>query len=817
MKTQLTLLMIALVCSFFISTAQIAPEIEWQNTIGGVYEDYLYSVQQTADGGYILGGYSNSGISGDKTEANQGGSDYWLVKLDGSGNIEWQNTIGGSSDDRLFAVQQTADGGYILGGYSYSGISGDKTEASLGGTDYWVVKLDGSGNIVWQNTIGGSSDDNLKAVQQTADGGYILGGLSFSGISGDKTEASLGVDDCWVVKLDGSGNIEWQNTIGGSDFDGLSSVQQTADGGYILGGESSSDNSGDKTEASLGGYDYWVVKLDGSGNIEWQNTIGGSYSDILVSVQQTADGGYILGGYSESGISGDKTEANLGYYYDYWVVKLDGSGNIEWQNTIGGSDSDELLSVQQTADGGYILGGYSWSYISGDKTEASLAGNQDYWVVKLHGSGNIEWQNTIGGSDPDELLSVQQTADGGCILGGYSNSGISGDKTEASLGGSDYWVVKLTPECSSGTLVYLDNDGDTYGNVEESLFVLDCIAPSGYVYNSSDCNDEDADIHPGACDASGSNGIDDNCDGIIDNGYGAATYYVDADGDGYGVGIGTSLCSNPGIGFSTNNTDCNDADATVHALGNFYVDTDGDTYGTGSLISICYSGMGTPAGYSVDNTDCDDANSEINPGASEVFNGLDDNCNGIIDDIVCNPPTGLLTKDITATSVKFKWEYSAASYKLRYKVATSGSWILLGPTGQSKTVEGMLSNTKYVWQVKSVCNVDPKITSEWSEKQFFTTTPLRMGDERATTIQIYPNPTSEKFILDLRLYSAASQPATIYLLNAFGQVVYSSVVSVGNGELIKTITMPSTSAAGWYLVKVVMSDQVIEQKLLYQK
>ncbi|QQR96354.1 MAG: hypothetical protein IPJ93_07000 [Bacteroidota bacterium] len=222
--------------------------------------------------------------------------------------IEWQNTIGGNYTDQLYSIQQTTDGGYILGGWSESYISGDKTENSFGCSDYWVVKLDSIGNIQWQNTIGGNSGDGLYSVQQTTDGGYILGGVSTSNISGDKTENSQGYIDYWVVKLDASGNIQWQNTIGGNSDDYLTSIQQTTDGGYILGGSSNSNISGDKTENSQGDYDYWVLKLDPTGNIQWQNTIGGSINDQLYSIQQTIDGGYILGGWSNSNISGDKTE-----------------------------------------------------------------------------------------------------------------------------------------------------------------------------------------------------------------------------------------------------------------------------------------------------------------------------------------------------------------------------------------------------------------------------------------------------------------------------------------------------------------------------
>ncbi len=167
------------------------------------------------------------------------------------------------------------------------------------------------------------------------------------------------------MKQDESGNVLWQNTIGGNWSDDLFSIIEITDGGYLLGGSSSSPIYGDKTEATQGGYDYWVVKLDGSGNILWQNTIGGSLTEYLNSVIQTTDGGYLLGGWSESDTSGDKTETSLGA--DYWVVKLDGSGNILWQNTIGGNDWDDLKSVIQTTDGGYLLGGYSESGISGTK------------------------------------------------------------------------------------------------------------------------------------------------------------------------------------------------------------------------------------------------------------------------------------------------------------------------------------------------------------------------------------------------------------------------------------------------------------------
>lgn len=417
------------------------PVIEWQNNIGGSLEDRLFSVAQTADGGYVMGGYSKSGISGDKTEICTGFDDFWVVKVNSAGVLVWENTIGGTSYDEIISLAATPDGGCVLGGRSASNISGDKTENSNGGSDYWVLKINNTGGIEWQNTIGGSLTDDLHSISPTSDGGYILGGFSESNISGDKTENSRGNFDYWVVKLNAAGNIDWQKTLGGSDYDNLWSVKQTTDGGYIVGGYSSSNISGDKTENATG-YDYWVVKLNSTGGIEWQNTIGGSSIDYLCSLAQTTDGGYIVGGYSYSDISGDKTQNSFGDG-DYWVVKLNSSGTIQWQNTVGGNAQERMTYVAQTPDGGYILGGDSESGISGNKTE-NTNGFFDYWLVKLNATGTIQWQNSIGGNGGDTYPYMALTSDGGYILGGSSDSNISGDKTENSNGNLDFWIVKLS-------------------------------------------------------------------------------------------------------------------------------------------------------------------------------------------------------------------------------------------------------------------------------------------------------------------------------------------------------------------------------------
>ena len=191
------------------------------------------------------------------------GNDYWIVKTDSAGIVLWDQTIGGSATDYLYAVLETPEGGFLLGGYSYSGISGDKTEENLGEQDYWIVKTDATGNIDWQKTIGGDETDVLRALVPVEGGGFLLGGYSSSDVSGNKSEDSFGEQDYWVVMTDDSGNLLWDQTIGGSATDNLYTMVAAEDGGYLVGGHSSSDASGNKEEDSEGSYDYWTVKLEG--------------------------------------------------------------------------------------------------------------------------------------------------------------------------------------------------------------------------------------------------------------------------------------------------------------------------------------------------------------------------------------------------------------------------------------------------------------------------------------------------------------------------------------------------------------------------
>ncbi len=379
----------------------------------------------------------------DKSQGNQGQNDYWIVKSDKNGKKLWDKRYGGSEEDYLNRVIQTQDGGYLLGGSSLSGKSNDKSEISQGERDYWVVKVDASGNKQWDKRFGGSGYDELKKVVQLASGDYVLGGMSNSPASGNKSQASQGGTDYWLVKINSTGTKLWDKRFGGSSNEKLGSFTETKEGGFLLGGTSTSDKSGDKTQENQRGSDYWVVKTDKDGSLLWEKTYGGNGQDEVYSVGRSHGENLFIAGTSNSGKNGDKSQAGQGDK-DYWLLKLDKNGSKLWDKSFGGSKDDELRASTFTDQGHYVLAGSSYSNVSGDKTQASQ-GASDYWLVEVDESGNKVQDQRFGGSGTEELRTVFQTNDGGLLLGGRSDSGVSGDKTQSSQGETDYWLVKVAP------------------------------------------------------------------------------------------------------------------------------------------------------------------------------------------------------------------------------------------------------------------------------------------------------------------------------------------------------------------------------------
>ena len=364
---------------FFVPFIIHSQDILWEKSYGGTHADYLFDAQPTADYGFILAGSSLSNKTGNKAEDNHGDLDYWIWKMTEKGELDWQKSFGGSGFDMLQSIKNTSDGGFILAGTSSSAKSFQKKENCKGLSDFWVIKLNAAGDEQWQRTIGGNGQEELLCAFQTKDGGYILGGSSSSS----------------------------PNSISTSKFDEKSLITDT----YA------------KSEKSRGNMDYWIVKLDRQGVIEWQKTYGGQYADLLRSMEQTSDNGYILAGYSNSPISGDKTEGNKGAG-DYWVLKLNNTGEIQWQKAYGAEGDDQPYVIHQTKDGGYIIGGNSNSS-SALSSQGGIVGNgTDYWILKLDEEGEVVWSKTFDFGKVDILTSLVENNDGTYLIGGHArNSG----------------------------------------------------------------------------------------------------------------------------------------------------------------------------------------------------------------------------------------------------------------------------------------------------------------------------------------------------------------------------------------------------------
>ena len=403
-----------------IPTLCTAQDILWEKSYGGRQAEYLMDAQPTADYGFILAGSSLSGKTGNKTQENNGDLDYWVWKMDEGGELDWQKSFGGEGMDFLQSIRLTNDGGFILAGTSNSPKGLQKKEDSRGGDDFWVIRLDAKGGELWQKTIGGSGQEKLQSICPTKDGGYILGGSSSSSKSGEKTTGSFGNMDYWVVKLDKEGTIQWQQSFGGIYLDELRSIEQTTDGGYIVGGYSNSPATGNKSEKNSGVGDYWVLRLDQKGETTWQKTIGGDRDDQLYVVHQAYDGGFLLGGNSNSESSNNKSRGNSNGT-DFWLVKLDGDGNSLWQETYNIGKTDVMTSVVENKDHTLLLGGFAKSEISGTDRKKEEKEINDYVMIKTDEKGQELWRKSVGSAGEDILKKAIETRDGGYLLAGTSN------------------------------------------------------------------------------------------------------------------------------------------------------------------------------------------------------------------------------------------------------------------------------------------------------------------------------------------------------------------------------------------------------------
>ncbi len=371
-----------------LSSKDFEPIEVWNKTFGGEDLDWGWSVQETSDGGLI--------IAGETVSFGSGGFDSWLIKTDCNGNETWNKTYGGTAKDGSRSVQQTNDGGYILGGYADS--------YGYPGHDAWFIKTDNNGNEEWDSVFGGIQSDGTFKVMQTNDEGFI--GVGYADSFG------AGSHDLWVIKTDEYGNEQWNKTFGTADWDTGYSIKQCNDMGYLIIGTTLSYGSGNQ--------DAWLIKTDVNGTEEWNETYGGTDNDWGSNIVIKEDGFFITGDTRSFGSGG----------YDIWLIKTDLYGNEQWKIVYGDPLYDETgYSLIETSDGGFAIIGTKTSF----STELT-----DIWLIKTDNNGHIQWNITLDGGNDEWGYSVDETSDGGYIIAGRTNSYGNGNY--------DLWLIKVEIE-----------------------------------------------------------------------------------------------------------------------------------------------------------------------------------------------------------------------------------------------------------------------------------------------------------------------------------------------------------------------------------
>jgi hypothetical protein len=403
---------------FEASESNFVGELEWVKNFGGSGEETAQAVVATLDGGYAILGFTNS-VDGDITDKELEVNDYWLLKLDADGNLQWNKTYGGSKDDRGQSLVQTSDGGYALTGYAMS----DDGDGSLnnGFHDNWILKLDAFGNMEWEKSFGFSGHDHSYDILQTQDGGFFFTGfLDITSARADgntekgNTLTSHGVGEFWGTKISEKGDLQWRGYFGGTNNDRSHAVVQSDDGGFVMAGftESSDYDISD----SQGSYDFWMVKVDNKGNLLWERSFGGSGIEISYDIAKTNDGGYVIAGntFSNDGnVSNNKGES------DFWLIKVNDAGSLVWEHTYGGTQFDAAQAVVQSSDGGFFVVGNSKS---SDLDANFNSGENDIWVIKTDAQGNLVWQKSFGGTGIDFGFDVVENSKGGLLVVGESSS-----------------------------------------------------------------------------------------------------------------------------------------------------------------------------------------------------------------------------------------------------------------------------------------------------------------------------------------------------------------------------------------------------------
>ena len=445
-------------------------EVEWAKSLGGGSQERIKSVALTSDGGYIVGGYFNTlslDLGNDVFLSAKDYEDGMVIKYNSSGEAEWAYEIGDKGSDYIYSVAETIDGNYVVGGYFGSDNIDLENGVSLAPKGGMIVKLEkleaSTLSVVQAKAFGETEKDRITTVAETSDGGYIVGG-DFESDSIDLGNGVIltnkGSADGIIIKYNSFGEIEWTQVIGGTNYDYITSIIETSDGGYLVGGYFGSGiiDLGNGITLRYKRYsDGMLIKYNSKGIVEWAQGIGGTNYDYINSIAETKDGGYIVGGYFKSATidlgSGVTLTHSLGSSTDYdgIVIKYSSMGDVEWAHVIGGDNDDSINTVAKTNDGGCLVGGYfeSSSIVLENGKILNNEGSSDGILLKYNSNGEIDWIKRIGGTRIEKITSVTETSDGDYIVVGSFNSthidledGISLDHNNYSSGDDDGMIIK---------------------------------------------------------------------------------------------------------------------------------------------------------------------------------------------------------------------------------------------------------------------------------------------------------------------------------------------------------------------------------------
>jgi len=417
-----------------------APSIVWAKCYGGSDDDEAHAVSILSNGEIIISGTAMSTDS--EVVGNNGQRDYWLLRLDSTGLLRRADCFGGTSNEHAISGTLCSNNNIAIAGNSMSS-DGDVNQ-NFGNYDYWILKTDTSGNIIQSNVFGGTMMEGAQSIIQLMNGTFMVAGSTQSNdvmVSGNH-----GAGDWWILNLSDNFQLNWQHCFGGTANDDAASILQCPDSSVLIVGRAYSNNGDVSGNHGMG--DFWIAKLDASGGLIWQKCFGGSGGDLAHSAINTTDGGFLIAGSSFS-TNGDVTGNHGGV--DYWVVKIDSLGNLEWEHSYGDSMNEEAFSVFQTSDQGFVIGGYT------ESNDGDVTGNHgvnDFWIIKTDMNGTLEWQKCLGGSRQDYGYSMAYTSNGEIIVAGSTTSD-DGDVTDYNdpIFGyhPDVWVVKLAPFSLSNT------------------------------------------------------------------------------------------------------------------------------------------------------------------------------------------------------------------------------------------------------------------------------------------------------------------------------------------------------------------------------